>query len=173
MNKFLGKILDFFYDLKPFKSLKEKSNNKIIKALFDKEFMIHIIKYIIIGILTTIICLVLFWIFINLTPLGQTDLGENIANFLSIVITIIIAYILNRCFVFNSKEKNILKEFSKFVVARIISMLFDILCFYIFATLLRFDEMIVKIIIQVAVVILNYILSKIMVFTKKEKTPKI
>ena len=74
---------------------------------------------------------------------------------------------------FNSKEKNILKEFSKFVVARIISMLFDMLCFYIFATLLKFDEMIVKVIIQVAVVILNYILSKIMVFTKKEKTPKI
>lgn len=142
----------------------------------NKEFIIHIIKYLVIGFLTTIICLGLFWIFINLTPLGETDLGENIANFLSIIITIIIAYVLNRCIVFNSKEKNILKEFVEFFLARVFSMLFDMACFYIFATVFRFNEMIVKIVIQVGVIILNYILSRFIVFSKKknkiEKTPE-
>ena len=144
----------------------------MIKELFNKPFIIHIIKYILIGALTTVFCLALFWSLIHLTPLGETDLGENVANFLSIIITIFVAYILNRCFVFNSKEKNIFKEFSKFVIARVFSMLFDMVCFYVFATVLRFDEMIVKICIQVAVIILNYILSKKIVFKKDENTEK-
>lgn len=70
---------------------------------------------------------------------------------------------------FNSKEKNILKEFSKFVVARIISMLFDMIVFFIFVTLVHLNEMAVKLVIQVAVVILNYILSKLMVFKEQKK----
>ncbi len=169
MDSIISKVLDIFLENKFALSIKEKhEDNKLIKFLYDRPFLIHIIKYLIIGVLTTIICLGLFWGFIHLTPLGETDVGENIANFLSIVITIVIAYFLNRTLVFNSKETNILKEFLTFVMARIISMIFDMASFFIFATICGFDEMIVKIIIQIGVVILNYILSKVMVFRKSQ-----
>lgn len=70
MDNFLEKILNIFLENKFALSIKEKhEDNKIIKLLYDKAFMIHIIKYLIIGVLTTIVCIGLFWIFINLTPL--------------------------------------------------------------------------------------------------------
>ena len=169
MDKFISKILNIFLENKLALSIKEKhENSKIIKALYNKPFMIHIIKYLIVGFLATIICLGLFWLFIKWTPLGETDLGENIANFLSIVITMVIAYVMNRTIVFNSKDPNIFKEFSKFILARVISMIFDMASFFIFATLLKIDEMLVKVVNQIVVIILNYILSKIMVFKESK-----
>jgi len=173
MDKLLKKILDFFLDNKFMLSIKEKhEDNKLIKMLYDKPFMIHIIKYLIIGFLNTVICIGLFWVFIHLTPLGESDVGENVANFLSIIITMIIAYVLNRVVVFNSKDPHIIKEFFKFVVARVLSMIFDMLAFFIFATLLHFDEMAVKVVIQIVVIILNYVLSKVMVFKSEDKIKK-
>lgn len=127
--------------------------------MLNKKFIIHILKYLIFGVLTTIISLGSFYILIKMTPLN-----ENVCNFLSIAIGIIAAYVLNRQFVFESKEQNILKEFSKFVMARAASSLFDMLMFFIFATCFKFDEMIVKIVISIVVVILNYFFSKLLVF---------
>jgi len=124
--------------------------------------MVHIIKYLLFGVLTTIFSLGTFFVLIK-----TTNLNENICNFLSIVVGILSAYALNREYVFESKEKNILKEFSKFVMARIFSSAFDMITFFIFATCLSLNEMIVKIVISVVVIILNYILSKLIVFKKK------
>lgn len=164
LDNVLEKILDFLLDSDVVQSLKKQSSFRgFIEKIEDKKFMIHILKYLIFGVLTTIISLGTFWIFITFT-----NLNENICNFLSIVIGILAAYVLNREYVFESKEKNILKEFSKFVMSRIMSSLFDIIMFFIFATWLSFNEMVVKIVISVVVVILNYILSKLLVF--KEKT---
>ena len=164
MDNIIEKILDFFLNLKLMQNLKEKSNSKIITTLYDKPFMIHIIKYIIFGLITTIACIGLFAFLIKCTALGDTDTGENLANLISIIFALILAYILNRQFVFESKEKNIAKEFLKFVFARLLSMGFDMLTFFILATLLKWDEILVKIIIQVGVTILNYIFSKLFVF---------
>ncbi len=169
MDSILLKILDFFLENKFALSIKEKhEDNKLIKMLYDKQFMVHIIKYLIVGVIATIVCIGLLWVFIHYTALGETELGKNVANFLSIAITTVVAYILNRTVVFESKEPNIIKEFSKFVVARIVSMVFDMISFFILVTLCGFNEMAVKVFNEIGVVILNYIFSKKMVFVKKE-----
>ena len=170
MEKLFRKCLDFFLDLKFMQSLKEKSNSKLIKKIYDKEAMIEIINYIFYGVVATVICVGSFAILIKCTPLGNTDFGENIANILSIVIATISAYIMNRLFVFKSKEANVLKEFSKFVAARVFSIGIDILVFFLLATVVRVNEFIVKIINQVIVTILNYIFSKKLIFVKKSLT---
>ncbi len=170
MEKLFRKCLDFFLDLKFMQSLKEKSNSKLIKKIYDKEAMIEIINYIFYGVVATVICVGSFAILIKCTPLGNTNLGENIANILSIVIATISAYIMNRLFVFKSKEANVLKEFSKFVAARVFSIGIDILVFFLLATVVGVNEFIVKIINQVIVTILNYIFSKKLIFVKKSLT---
>lgn len=163
LDKTLEKFLDFFLASDIIQSLaKQPAFKDLIEKLEDKKFIIHILKYLIFGVLTTIISLGSFWILISFT-----NLEENICNILSIVIGILAAYVLNREYVFESKEKNIFKEFSKFVMSRIFSSLFDIVMFFIFATCLSLNEMVVKIIISVVVVILNYVLSKLLVFNKK------
>lgn len=167
MDEILGKIIDFCVKLSIFKFF---DNIKIFSGLTgfikDKEKSIPIIKYLICGVITTVFSMVSFWLLI------QTPLNENVANLISIVASVIVAYVLNRVYVFLSTEKNILKEFSKFAIARAGSAVFDLIIFFVFVTLLHFDEMIVKFIIQIVVIILNYIFSKLFVFTSKTKEEK-
>lgn len=166
MDKAIEKLLDLLIDSEIVKSLENnKLFSKFVEILKDKKFMIHITKYIIFGILTTIISIGSLWLLVSFTTLN-----ENLCNFISIILGILSAYILNREYVFESKETNIFKEFSKFVMSRIISSVFDMVTFFVFATCLSLNEMIVKIVISVVVVILNYVLSKLMVFNKKDLT---
>lgn len=163
LDRIIERIIDFFVDNEITRKMEEKpSLRKFTEILKNKNFMVHIIKYLLFGVLTTIFSLGTFFVLIK-----TTNLNENICNFLSIVVGILSAYALNREYVFESKEKNILKEFSKFVMARIFSSAFDMITFFIFATCLSLNEMIVKIVISVVVIILNYILSKLIVFKKK------
>ena len=164
LDKIIDKFLDVFLDSDVIKSLKNiEASKSFIEKIEDKKFMKHIIKYLIFGVLTTIISIGSFWLLL------KTNLNENVCNFLSIVIGIVSAYVLNRNYVFESKETNIAKEFSKFVMARVASSLFDMITFFIFATCLSLNEMVVKIVISFVVIILNYILSKVLVFNKKEE----
>ena len=132
------------------------------QKLRDKPFMVHIIKYLFFGVLTIFFSLGTFWLLCQ-----YTRLDENLCNFISIVVGIVSAYILNRIYVFESKEKNILKEFFKFAMTRVASSLFDMISFFILATCFSWNEIMVKIIISIAVVILNYVLSKSLVFKGK------
>jgi putative flippase GtrA len=125
-----------------------------------KEILIHLFIYFIFGVLTTIVGLGSFWLLRRYLP----GVNENFANALSITFAIIFAYFTNRKYVFNSKEKNMLKEFVAFAASRGFTFAFDMATFFIFASIMQFDEMVVKVIISVAVIILNYILSKVYVF---------
>jgi putative flippase GtrA len=133
---------------------------KIKIILNDKKYIIHLIKYVFFGVLATIVSLGSFWLIRRYLP----QIEENIANAISIILAIIFAYFTNRIYVFKSKEKNMLKEFIAFASSRGFTFAFDMATFFIFASVLHFNEMIVKIIIQIAVIILNYIISKVLVF---------
>lgn len=77
------------------------------------------------------------------------------------------AYVTNRKFVFESKEENKLKEAGKFVTSRITTLLMDMAIMFIGVTLCKFNDKIIKLISQVVVIVMNYLLSKIIVFKKK------
>lgn len=165
-DKMLDKIIDKFLNiLLDSKTLRELADNtifkKVIEVLEDRKYMHHIIKYLFFGVLTTIVSLTSFWAFMQIKILD-----ENICNLFSIILAIIFAYIVNRKFVFESVEKNIIKEFTKFVGARIISMIFELVAFYVLVTRLSFDEMFIKIVLTIIVIVLNYIFSKLLVFKK-------
>ena len=134
----------------------------IDKMIHDKEYRNHIIKYVVFGVLTTLVSWGSFYLLRRFAPF----INENIANIISIVLAVIFAYIVNRIFVFKSKEKNIIKEFLAFCSARIVTMIFEAVAFYIFASLIGINEMIVKVAVSIVVVILNYIFSRLFVFKK-------
>ena len=74
---------------------------------------------------------------------------------------------MNRIFVFESKEKNKIKEAGKFVSSRIITLLMDMAIMAIGVSVLKFNDKIMKLFSQVVITISNYIFSKLFVFTKK------
>ena len=131
----------------------------------------EIINYLIFGVLTTIVSLVTYYICVYIILDPDNAIQLQIANVISWIISVAFAYITNRKFVFESKEKNKIKEASKFVTSRIATLLMDMAIMYVGVTVLRFNDKIMKLISQVVVIVMNYILSKILVF-KKEKNNK-
>lgn len=142
-----------------------------IKDLYKKYK--EIINYLIFGILTTIVNLVIKYVllFTILNPANAFEL--QIAIIISWIAGVLFAYFTNRKFVFESKNENKLKEFISFVVARISTLLLEMFIMWFFVTLLKLNSdlyvVIFTLVAQVAVVIGNYIFSKLFVFKKTDK----
>ena len=128
----------------------------------------EIINYLIVGGLTTLVCLSIYYlsVFTFLNP--QNPIELQIANILSWIAGVVFAYFTNRKFVFNSNNLNKLKEASKFTVSRLITLLLDMVIMLIGVTLLKFDDKIIKIISQIFVIVGNYVFSKLFVFKKAD-----
>lgn len=129
----------------------------------------EIINYLIFGVLTTIVSMGTYYGSVN-TFLNPNDGFQlQIANIFSWTNGVIFSYITNRKFVFRSKEKNKIKEASKFVTSRVATLLMDMIIMFIGVTILKFNDKILKIFSQVLVVLSNYLLSKVVVFKKEDK----
>ena len=134
-----------------------------LKKLDMKE----IIAYLIVGVLTTVVGLVTYYLatISFLDPNNGIEL--QIANIISWIFAVAFAYFTNRKYVFNSKEPNKLKEATKFVVARLVTLGLDMLTMFIMVTILDINDKMSKLVSQVIVIIGNYIISKLIVFKKK------
>lgn len=151
----------------------------MIKKLFLKYK--ELISYVFFGVLATIVSILSFKLF-------DVLLGSELyllSNVISWIITVIFAYFTNKIWVFESKswKANVLvKEIVSFFGARVFSLVveeaglwlmidqmdmggisWDILTFSISG------NMIAKIIMQVVVVILNYVFSKLIIFKKRKE----
>lgn len=140
--------------------------NKLID-LYKKHK--EIINYLIVGSLTTVVSMALFygstWTFLN----GNDAVQLQIANVISWVGSVLFAYFANRTFVFESKNPKIIKELTAFVSSRVITLLLDMGTMFILSTLLHLNYNISKIVAMVLVTVGNYVISKVFVFKKKDK----
>lgn len=137
----------------------------MIKKLYNKYQ--EIIKYLIFGVLTTIVSLVTYYLLVFTILNPNNPIQLQIANIISWITCVTFAYITNRKYVFNSQNRNITSEIIKFYSSRLTTLFIDILIMFIFVTVLHFNDKIIKLIVQFIIIILNYILSKILVFKKK------
>ena len=128
----------------------------------------EIINYLFFGVLTTIVSLATYYLLVLTILNPENALQLQIANIISWIAAVTFAYITNRKYVFNSKDKNIIKEMTKFYSSRITTLILDMAFMFIFVTKLNFSDKIIKLIVQVIITILNYILSKLLVFKKRE-----
>jgi putative flippase GtrA len=123
------------------------------------------ISYIIFGVLTTVINILVFNI-LNV----QLHWDWAISNVLAWVFAVIFAFITNKLFVFQSKSftlKLFLWECTTFFGARLLSLGVDMLGMWIMLDLCHIDSMISKVVVNVIVIIINYVLSKLIIFKKK------
>ncbi len=140
---------------------------KKIRELYIKYK--EIINYLIVGVLTTVVTLAIYYISVNTFLNPEDSIQLQIANIISWIAGVIFAYFTNRKYVFESKEENKLKEASKFVVSRIATLLMDMIIMWLGVTILHRNDKIMKLISQVVVIVANYLFSKIFVFKKKLK----
>ena len=119
----------------------------------------ELISYVIFGILTTLVNILVYLLFTRLIGLNYI-----ISNILAWFFSVLFANITNRIWVFESENTNIFKEIILFFSGRLFSGIVDTVLMFVFIDLLFVGDSISKIIIQVIVVALNYIISKFIVF---------
>lgn len=100
----------------------------------------------------------------------------QLANIIAWFVSVLVAYLTNKVWVFGSHYttfRAFIVEFIKFYFYRALTLLIDIVFMYVGVTLLGFDsaiqQLVVKILDNVVVVIANYIFSKWLIFKSNDK----
>lgn len=140
--------------------------NKIIELI--KKYR-EIVSYLIVGGMTTVVSMAVFYISVWTFLDGNNPFQLQVANVLSWIAGVSFAYVTNRKYVFESKNSNILQELTKFVGARVVTLLQDMAVMFILTSLLSINYNFAKIFSAVLVVIINYVLSKLFVFKSEKK----
>lgn len=167
--------------------MKEKNKNDtqptekkqgFVKKIFNKYK--EIIMYLIFGVLTTVVSWGSYAVFTKVFESAIVD--ENVlvavANVLSWVVAVLFAFITNKLFVFESKSLKptiVFKELGLFVGSRLLSGAVEwvgvplLVWLGLNQTIFGVEGMVSKVLVSIIVIILNYILSKLIVFKKEKK----
>ena len=125
----------------------------------------ELVLYGIFGVLTTLVNWGLYWLLAD-----ALHMHYMAATFFAQVLAILFAYFTNRRWVFESKEhgaRAVAMEMVRFFAARGVSLVMDMLFMFVGVDLLHVDDKLVKVVSSVAVVIANYVFSKLFVFRKQ------
>lgn len=130
---------------------------------FYKKYK-EILLYLFFGGLTMIVSIVSYAI-CNLV----FGIDVLVANIISWLLAVMFSFYTNRIWVFQASTNSIsgfLKQMVSFYSGRVVTLIIEEIILFIFITYLQYNSMVVKIIAQVVVVILNYVISKLWVFKK-------
>lgn len=124
----------------------------------------ELILYGIFGLGATLINIVTFYLFNEILELNLV-----LSNVLAWVCAFIFAFITNKLWVFESKDwksRTAIKEMLEFLFARLITLFLDTFLMWLLVNVLNWNGLVAKVIVNIIVIILNYIASKLWVFRK-------
>ena len=139
-----------------------------IKALLIKHR--EIIVYLIVGGITTVISWAakFIWNFAFYDGTAFPTVTQNfILSMVNWIAGVASAYPMNRRWVFQSKNPNILSEASGFVMSRVATLILDIVVMQVLV-LIGVNVYVATIISSVLVIVGNYVFSKFFVFKNKK-----
>lgn len=126
----------------------------------------EVVAYLVFGVLTTLVNIIVYWVAAH--PLGIKTVPSSVIAWIAAVL---FAYVTNRIWVFHSEttgKSGIFREMLYFFGARFATGVIDWVFMYVTVDLLAFNDVYMKVIANVIVVILNYLASKMFIF----KNPK-
>lgn len=133
-----------------------------IKKLIVKYW--DIISYLFFGVLTTLVNYLVY-----LPCYNWLGLPASVSNVIAWVAAVAFAYLTNKPFVFRSHDWSLATvgpELAKFVTCRIGSGLLETAVIFLTVDIMNWNGNVMKLILSVVVVILNYVGSKLLVFKK-------
>ena len=137
----------------------------MVKKLFEKYK--DVIPYLIFGVITTLINIAAYWVGSHILGMGTVP-----ASVLAWFLAVLAAYLTNRKWVFHSDaqgSREILEEIAKFFGARLFTGVIDWVFMFVTVDLLGAEDVIMKFVANVIVVILNYVFSKWIIFKKHDR----
>ena len=133
---------------------------KKIRDLVEKYW--DILSYLFFGVLTTVVNWLVYFPLYN-----WAGVSAAVSTAIAWVVAVAFAFVTNKPFVFKSYDwsaKTVKSELTKFLGCRIGSGVMELVIIWLSVDVLRLDGNLMKIIVSVLVVILNYIGSKLLVF---------
>ena len=129
-------------------------------------------RYLIFGALATIVNILTYVVFsaVILNGLPSKEIIVNISEVIAFIVAVIFAYITNKIYVFKSKVatfKELIREIISFTSCRIVTEIISILMMNV-AIWFSINDILMKVIANIVVIILNFIFSKLIIFKKKE-----
>lgn len=129
--------------------------------------------YLLFGGLTTVVSFITAGIAKHFLEQGglDSDAVSDISTAISWVCAVTFAYLTNRVWVFDSKasgKKELFKEFLSFYGGRIATFFTEIIMMRVLFSWIGINYWVAKIFANVVVLILNYVISKLFVFKKKD-----
>lgn len=123
-----------------------------------------VISYLFFGVCTTLVNMFAYW-------LAAYPFGWNVpaSTVFAWILAVLFAYVTNRRWVFHSDAKTsreILREMASFFSCRLATGLLDLGCMFLFVDVLHWNDILIKALDNVLVVILNYVASKLLIFRK-------
>ena len=153
-KNFIDNIVDVFGKFKVFTPLSK---------LYYKYRQVWL--YLFFGFATTLVNIASYEIIVNVL-----NIDYLISNILAWVIAATFAYFTNKIIVFESKvnnNKEKIKEVISFFSARLFSLGIDMVIMYIGVSILLFNDTIIKVLANIVVIVINYFLSKFIIFKKQ------
>lgn len=135
-----------------------------MKALLEKYR--DVIPYAVFGVLTTLVNIISYWFLAHM--LSCSVMAATVTAW---ILSVVFAYITNRKWVFHSDAHEfagIFRECAYFFACRLLTGAADTLNMYLFVERLQMNDVVIKILSNIVVIILNYAASKWIIF-KHEK----
>lgn len=139
---------------------------RILNSFYKKNK--ELLLYLFFGGLTFLVSISSYAVF-NIR-IGWNALTANIASW---ILAVAFAYVTNRTWVFESstdRGSNLIKEITGFVGGRIATLVIEELILFIFITELKMNSILIKIVAQVVVIALNYVISKLVFRPQKSES---
>lgn len=135
-----------------------------VRALLQKHR--EAISYVFWGVMTTLVNYAAYFLLRSIlhVPLVST-------NTTAWAVSVLFAYFVNKLFVFESKSwawRVAVRELWQMTASRLFSLGLETGILWLFVEELRCSEVIVKLCANVLVVVVNYVLSKFIIFRKKQ-----
>ena len=134
-----------------------------IKALYRKYKSVF--WYLVTGGTTTVTNIVVFWV---LT--AAIGLHYQTANVIAWVVAVAVAFCGNKWLAFESHEKGagLIREVVSFLAMRLLTLGFEVVFLFIVVDKFQWNALAAKVIDNIIVIVLNYVLSKLFVFKRKK-----
>ena len=140
-----------------------------LKALFHKYY--ELITYVFFGGITTVVDFAIYYVML-------LAFGEEVYLLASVVAwagAVLVAYVTNKTLVFRDKTsgaKEIFWQSVRFVLSRVFSLGVQTGLMWLFVDVIEMSEWLVKLPVAVVIVLLNYVTSKLAVFTNEDSSKR-
>ena len=136
--------------------------------MWKKQFISRfpeIIRYAIVGGITTFFNLMLFYLF------TYTSMNYIVSNVVSYWCAVLVSYYLNEKYVFQNQKqhKSSFIKVVKYFLVRVGSIALDSGLLYVCVSILNYNMMVSKVIVSIIVIILIYVFNRNFVFKMSDK----